>query len=156
MAQYAERLTTLGAGEICAVFFDITGTPKQRREVTAITRDGGMADLLVEAISPSRRFDYLITPGLKLLDRHGVPVLDVLAHLNRADVAYVVRGRDLADELAYLIARDLLDATPTTTPTRKTTIVERRARSWARITGHRIALRDHGARCRSSASRPER
>ncbi|MGH3715471.1 MAG: hypothetical protein ACRDT4_18715 [Micromonosporaceae bacterium] len=109
MAQYADQQAGYGPGQIRAVFFDITGTPRRRHAVTAITRDGGMADLLREALSPTRRFDYLITPGLKLLDRHGIPVLDVLRLLNRAEVAYLFRSRDLADEIAYLIAAELLD-----------------------------------------------
>ncbi|MEV4517999.1 hypothetical protein AB0K00_54715 [Dactylosporangium sp. NPDC049525] len=97
-AQYQQCRHVVPGHYLATAFFDTTGAAVHEPPPTQLTindaavpRDGGLADLLDEAGSAARRFDFVIVADLDRLGRDTGRVSDILRHLVHCDVELLVR-----------------------------------------------------------------
>lgn len=108
-AQYHDCGRVLLAGEITAVFFDFSPADARHRPppgdlaigCALVPRHGGLADLLNEANTPQRRFDYVIATGPDRLSRDVRQVCGQLRRLDQAGVEFLIPG-DRGDALPLM------------------------------------------------------
>ncbi|MEU1808417.1 recombinase family protein [Micromonospora aurantiaca (nom. illeg.)] len=89
--QYQQCRDAVPGRHLTVAFYDTIGavvpTPPQFTiNETPVWRAGGLAELLLEASMPERRFDFVIVTDLDRLGRHIGRVSDILRRLIRCEV----------------------------------------------------------------------